>query len=385
MEYKNSELKLSALVNYFNERTINLAPAFQRGRAWKPKMRQELIKNIVRRRPIPAVFLYKKEADAKYVYTILDGKQRLESILMFIRDDNPELRITTWKDYIAERKYRDQSGFSVPVQWETRKVPFSKFPNAEIRTLREYAIPTIEINLDDDTNLDEIIDLFVDINSYGAKVTRTDIIKAMKRDDPLLKSVYKLIAEKRPKGMDVFTKVSRGMTRRVLRKLSVVASAADKHAEADRMWDKLMELVLYMRNNYTHSKGAAALKNFMDARKEEPLTLEERKKLKRTFSFLDKAYKRGLAGTRLASDYAHFYIMSTTLLKQEIFPITLDENGRDELIRKLIEFGNLMATQPQPTQGTEMGRYLILSSKQTTDATKRADRQKRFKEILATL
>jgi len=385
MEYKNTEIKLNVLVNYFNEGKINLAPVFQRGRAWKEKMRQELIKNIVRKRPIPAIFMYKKEADAKYVYTILDGKQRIESILMFIRDDNPALKITKWKDYISESKYRQQSGFSVKVAWENKKIPFSKFPNDEIRTLGEYVIPTIEISLDEDTNLDEIIELFVDINSYGARVTRTDIVKAIKRDDPLLKSVYKLIAEKRPKGMDIFTKVSRTMFRRVLRKLSLVTSAADKHAEADRMWDKLMELVLFVRSGNTHSKGPAALKKFMDAPGEAALTPKERQTLKRTFSFLDKAYKKGLAQTRLATDYVHFYIMSTTLLQQKIFPVDLDEAGRKELTRKLIEFGKLMVKQPAPKEDTEIGKYLLLSSKQTTDAKKRGDRQKLFEDILATL
>ncbi len=47
-------------------------------------MRKELMKNIVKRRPIPAIFLYKGDAGAKYSYNILDGKQRLETILMFI-------------------------------------------------------------------------------------------------------------------------------------------------------------------------------------------------------------------------------------------------------------------------------------------------------------
>lgn len=85
-------------------------------------MRQELIKNIVRRRPIPAIFIYKKEADAKYVFTILDGKQRLESILMFVRDDNPQLKIDTWKEYISEQQYRNQAGFEVKVEWNDKKL-----------------------------------------------------------------------------------------------------------------------------------------------------------------------------------------------------------------------------------------------------------------------
>ena len=71
MDYRNTELKLDQLVNYFNEEKINLSPIFQRGRVWNLKMRRELVKNIIRRRPIPAIFLYKDEAGSKYTYAIL--------------------------------------------------------------------------------------------------------------------------------------------------------------------------------------------------------------------------------------------------------------------------------------------------------------------------
>ena len=385
MEYKNTELKLDSLINYFNEGKINLSPVFQRGRAWNLKMRQELIKNIVRRRPIPAVFIYKKEANSKYVYSILDGKQRLESILMFIRDDNPELRIHTWKDYIADFKYRAEAGFPVNVGDSKKKLSFREFPNDEIRTLREYAIPTIEITLDEDTNLDEIIGLFVDINQYGAKVTRIDIIKAMKRKDPLLESVYGLVAEKRQKGMDVFTKISRSVFRRVLRKLSAVSSAANKAAEADRMWAKLMELVLFIRAGDVHSKGSAALKKFMDAQEEPALNDAERKKLKRVFSFLAGAYAKGLATTRLASEYSHFYIMATALLSEQFFPLNTDDAGRKELVRKLTAFGKLIEQEPAPKEDTNMGKYLVLSNRQTTDAAKRVERERIFKLLVQEL
>lgn len=58
MDYRNTETKLDQLVGYFNEEKINLSPIFQRGRVWTLPLRKELIKNIVRRRPIPAIFLY---------------------------------------------------------------------------------------------------------------------------------------------------------------------------------------------------------------------------------------------------------------------------------------------------------------------------------------
>jgi hypothetical protein len=385
MEYKNTELKLDTVITYFNERRINLAPAFQRNRAWGPKMRQELIKNIVRHRPIPAIFIYKKEADSKYVFTILDGKQRLETILMFIRDDNPQLSIHTWKEYITEQKYRDESGFDVSVEWQNKKLPFAEFPNDEIRALREYVIPTIEISLEEDTNLDEIIDLFVDINSKGVKVKRTDIVKAIKRDDELLKSVYDLLITKRVKNMDRVVKILHSNIRTVLNKLTVVMRAPDGPARADRMWEKLMDLVMFIRGGNSHSKGS--LGKFMDGKKTElPLSVDERNKLQRVFSFLRKAYARGLKNTRLASEYAHFYIMCTSLLRQEIFPVVILETDRDLLMQRLTEFGNKMDVEPKPfVESSKMGEYLLLSGRQTTDVKKREKREELFSKILETL
>ncbi len=320
--------------------------------------------------------------DAKFVYTTLDGKQRLESILMFIRDDNPELKIKTWKKYLAEAKDREEAGFAVTIGDGRKKVPFSRFSNEEIRNLREYAIPTIEITLDEATELDEIVELFVDINQYGERVNRIDIIKAIKANDPLLESVYKLIAEKKPKQMDVFTKINRTMFRFVLRRLSVISRAGNKSASADRMWSKLMELVLFIRAGNVHSKGSATLKKFMDSEKETALTHAERKKLRRVFSFLSKAYRSGLEKTTLAAEYSHFYIMSTALLSEEFFPLNTDDAGRKELIRKLTAFGKLIDRGPALREDENMESYRALSSRQTTDAAKRTERERLFKLLV---
>ena len=73
MNYRNTEMKIDQLVNYFNEEKINLSPAFQRGHVWKLRTRRQLIANIVQGRPIPAIFLYKEASGARYSYNILDG------------------------------------------------------------------------------------------------------------------------------------------------------------------------------------------------------------------------------------------------------------------------------------------------------------------------
>ena len=50
-------------------------------------------------KPIPAVFLYKEASGSKYSYNILDGKQRLESLILFIASKRPDLRIPNWRKY----------------------------------------------------------------------------------------------------------------------------------------------------------------------------------------------------------------------------------------------------------------------------------------------
>ena len=84
----------SQLSGYFNDAKINLIPPFQRGHVWTLPTRQKLVQNIVNNRPIPAIFLYKEAVGSKYTYNILDGKQRLESLLLFIGSKRPGLGIT---------------------------------------------------------------------------------------------------------------------------------------------------------------------------------------------------------------------------------------------------------------------------------------------------
>lgn len=384
MYYENTQIKLDALIGYFNEKKMNLSPVFQRGRAWSLPMRQELIKNIVRHRPIPAIFLYKEESDAKYSYNILDGKQRLETILLFIGDKNPKLRISNWGEYVFDWQYRKQEGFKVKFGGDGKQmIQFRDFPDEAIRDLREYQLALIEIKLDEETNLDEIINLFVDINQRGAKVTRLQIVRAMKRDDPFLQSVYDLVAEKQRRYHDTFTIIKKGTISVVLGRLSTVCNAPDKTAKADRMWGKLMELALFVRNGNAHGKGADVLKKFIDKGQEDALTIEEKRKLRRAFTFLDQAYRStDLADTRLASDYSHFYILATSLLSSNLFPHGADEQARTSLAEKFTKFGRMLDSKPGADKNSDIEEYLSLSARQTTDAKKRKQRQTLFEKIV---
>lgn len=62
---------------------LNLSPPYQRKSAWTPKDRRAFLDTIFRNYPCPAIFLHKEIKEGKAVYNVVDGKQRLESILAF--------------------------------------------------------------------------------------------------------------------------------------------------------------------------------------------------------------------------------------------------------------------------------------------------------------
>ncbi len=316
MDYINSQMKLDQLIGYFNEKKINLLPPFQRGHVWKLPVRRRLMQNIVMGRPIPAIFLYKQADGSKYTYNILDGKQRLESLLLFVGGKRSDVRIDNVKNYFYHAREKKMVNFAIYV--EGKKRTFKDLSETKVRDFREYAIPTIEINLDDESgSLDEIINLFVDINQYGEKVKRFDIVKAIGQGNELLSSVLGLIAAPQKRKEDLFYKKKHTVFTKVLERLQTVQSVEGPNEKVDRMWERLVELVLFVRSN-KHRAPGQILKSFIrseDEVEKTKVTSTELKKLQACFGFLVDAYKKtDLANTRLARDTPHFYTVVTSLI-----------------------------------------------------------------------
>src|SRR5713101_6569233 len=234
-------MKIDQLVNYLNDEKINLSPAFQRGHVWTLTARRKLLRNIVLGKPIPAIFLYKEATGSRYSYNILDGKQRLESLILFITDKRPYVKIDKWQKYFFGPTYRAAANFAVELADGSRH-KFQALTDEVVRDFREYSIPTIEISLDDESSLDEIISLFVDINQQGEPVKRFDIVKAMCKTDPLLKSVFSLLAIEQKRGQDIHYKAKSNELTTVLRRLQVVEriSAGNSKMESynRKLWMK---------------------------------------------------------------------------------------------------------------------------------------------------
>lgn len=63
---------------------LNLNPSYQRGDVWPTSDAQKLIESILRGIPLPSIILLKPRGSGQAMYEVVDGKQRLTSILRFI-------------------------------------------------------------------------------------------------------------------------------------------------------------------------------------------------------------------------------------------------------------------------------------------------------------
>jgi len=384
MIYRNAEIKIEQLVTYFNHTKINLSPAFQRGHVWTITQRRKLLKNMIQMKPIPAIFLYKEATGSTYTYNILDGKQRLESLILFIGNKRNDLSIATWSHYFHIP--RDKRDVNFRITLDGKKVTFEKLDDDIVRNFGEYVIPAIEITLDDNTTLDDIISLFVDINQQGVAVKRFDIVKAMCKNADILKQTFDMIAIEQHRRQDIYYKMKNNDTTSILKRLSIIAKAPESNSRVDRIWERLLEIAIFSVT-LAHRKPVDVLKGFINFKEVggvKELNKEHKTVLKKVFGLLKKAYSTtSLSDSKLATDGTHFYTMITTLIKNN----ELREMPEKELTKSLVKFSEVLndnrLIKSQPKRMKErLNKYLDLSSKHTTDISRRDDREVLFAEIV---
>ena len=133
-------------INEFVQRAedgeLNLSPSYQRADVWPTGDAQLLIESVLRGIPLPSIILLQDDADDGLSFEVVDGKQRLTSILRFmghhpraldlvrakaVEWDVPDLVGTFQRDYPAFKKLwkqHEQSRLTAQVERE-HYFPFS--------------------------------------------------------------------------------------------------------------------------------------------------------------------------------------------------------------------------------------------------------------------
>lgn len=166
---KISPLSVGDLVNRYKNGQLNLEPGFQRQSVWKDGQRQKLIESVLCGYPLPAIFLYKRPHDGSTIYDVIDGKQRLETLFRFMgvqrgkfdaRVKLPEGEDPEWLDWRALKR------------------------RGLTERITGFELPIIEI----DGDFNDIVEVFVRINSTGSALTTQEKRHARYYHSQLLKN-----------------------------------------------------------------------------------------------------------------------------------------------------------------------------------------------------
>ena len=90
MRKETSEWNIRMLIDI--QSRINVDAEYQRGKVWSRAQQALLIDSLLRNFDIPKIFVRQRSDGSKYLFDVIDGKQRLTAIWLFASDDVRLLR-----------------------------------------------------------------------------------------------------------------------------------------------------------------------------------------------------------------------------------------------------------------------------------------------------
>jgi hypothetical protein len=345
-------------VDLHSKKRLNLAPAFQRKAVWTMSDRRLLIQSLFEGIPLPSVYLFSQIGrGGSPVYDVIDGKQRLETILWFL-DRGP----------LA--KSGDPLLVKLPLDDEERPewAGWSDLSKARRNKILTTQIPTIEV----DGDLSEIINLFVRINSTGRRLDPQEKRHARYYDSPILKIAQKL-ADKHQDSL-VRTKV-----------LSPAQIQRMKHVE-------LMTELLLGVNAGVHLNKKKKIDEIIQGKGLSTDDLAQAEANVTRALNLVQAVLPDLRTTRFCQ-MADFYSLTRLLhaIREEGKTVTAHDSARNALAGELLrDFGrgvdevNDRTRSGKPTTALQKPflQYLMTVKEGTDSATQRRAREKLLRDVL---
>lgn len=153
----NQDYNLDYLITSI-DKNIDLGPDYQRRSRWSKNKQSMLIESFLMNIPVPPIFLYEKDY---YEYEVIDGRQRLEAINAFIKDEFKLRGLQHLKSLIG-KKFSDLSD-------ETQRSLFRRTISATILLVESKAFDKYDLRMI----------LFNRLNTGGEKLNGQELRNAI--------------------------------------------------------------------------------------------------------------------------------------------------------------------------------------------------------------
>jgi hypothetical protein len=146
------------IYKYFDDKGLDMSPPYQRGIVWTDKQKEELLNSIFNHIDIGKfVFIYNKYVPGGHNYTVLDGKQKIQTLTDFYSDK------FTYKGYY-----------------------YSELSFVHQRTFLDHNISVGSIN-EEYASEEIILDYFIKLNTTGTPMSPEHINRLLRMQKNLLK------------------------------------------------------------------------------------------------------------------------------------------------------------------------------------------------------
>jgi uncharacterized protein with ParB-like and HNH nuclease domain len=139
------------LKSWAEEGDLNLNPGWQRNFVWDTKRKSQLIESILLGFPIPVIYL---SQDREGKYEVVDGLQRITSVISFINNEFPLQKDLTLLPDLKGKKYKE-------------------LPEKEQSKIKKATLRTYELS--PHTQSDMLFEIFKRLNTGGVKLNEMEI------------------------------------------------------------------------------------------------------------------------------------------------------------------------------------------------------------------
>lgn len=164
MEISKSAYSVVDFLEWQRQGTLDLRPFYQRRSVWNPRIKSMLIDSLIRGFPIPLIFLHNRldVARAKSVRQVVDGQQRLRTILAFIDFDSIE--------------DADESDDFTILRTHNSDYPGARFVDLPTEVQERILQTSLSVNvLPTDVDDVTILRIFQRMNTTGVKLTEQEV------------------------------------------------------------------------------------------------------------------------------------------------------------------------------------------------------------------
>ncbi|SFE62940.1 Protein of unknown function DUF262 [Actinopolyspora alba] len=160
MELDSQPKSIQSIYSWFSTHQLYVNRRYQRKLVWSQLEKQKLIESVLRKFPVPAILLAERDTGD---YEIIDGLQRLHTLVSFIENSFPSVNAEYFDvSQFPTAKARADEGKFDPVA--NKKI----LDQSDISTFLDYSLA---ISIMRGATESEIDDVFARINTYGHRLS----------------------------------------------------------------------------------------------------------------------------------------------------------------------------------------------------------------------